>query len=127
MGGGSGGWQSLPERRLGTTVLWLQGAQLSSIPPSSGWLPEHLVKLALKQKRASEKPVCRSRPCPSQGVQVPILSQTPASGRCWEGGGGGRREAVNKTNRTHSLGEFTVGEGRHSQDNQEGTIVVEIG
>lgn len=44
-------------------------------------------------------------------------------GRWW-----GAAEAVNKTNRTHSLGEFTVGEGRHNQDNQEGTnCVVEIG
>ena len=72
-----------------------------------------------------EKPVCRSRPCPSQGVPIahPVADSSIGQvlGRV---GVGGRREAVNRTNRTHSLGEFTVGEGRHNQDNQEGTPIV---
>lgn len=60
----------------------------------------------------------------SRSADCPSCRRLQHRAGAGEGGGGGRREAVNKTNRTHSLGEFTVGEGRHNQDNQEGTPVV---
>ena len=60
--------------------------------------------------------MCRSRPCPSQGVPIahPVADSSIGQVRGWGWG-----EAVNKTNRTHSLGEFTIWE--EDTRNQEGT------